>query len=123
MGGISRPTISARAFLTHRTQSPSQQTVLGRRPQMRKYLLLTSAVLLIAEPAAAKDGSFYTGLEFGLTFPKKPPSEVFVDYTTTNKTLPDEGATLPPSIQPWPEHFTHITTPTSNTEHRIPAVH
>src|SRR5258705_13024275 len=75
---------------------------------MRNFLLVTSAVLVIAEPAAAKDGSFYTGLELGLTFPKKPTSEVFVDYTTTNDTFPDEGGTLPPSIPAGPGDFTSV---------------
>src|SRR5690349_8960138 len=64
---------------------------------MRKYLLATSALLMFAAPAAAKDGSFYAGLEAGITFPKDPNGSAFVDYTTTNDTVPP-GGTLPPGF-------------------------
>ena len=39
---------------------------------MRRYLFATTALLMFATPAAAKDGSWYGGFELGITFPKDP---------------------------------------------------
>ncbi|HET6942138.1 MAG TPA: hypothetical protein VFH89_08255 [Sphingomicrobium sp.] len=73
---------------------------------MRRHLLFTSAVLVISAPAAARDGSFYTGVELGVTFPRDPSGDVFVDYTTTNTNFPNNGGTLPPGIPAGPVGFT-----------------
>jgi len=52
---------------------------------MRRYLFATSALLMIATPAAAKDGSWYVGFDLGAFFPKDPSGgNVFVDYTTVD---------------------------------------
>src|SRR4051812_23837493 len=69
---------------------------------MRKYLLATSAVLMFATPAAAKDNSWYAGLDAGILFPKSPDNiGVLADYTTTNATVPP-GGVLPIGIPAGP---------------------
>src|SRR3954451_15442401 len=71
-------------------------TMLNREIDMRKCLLATTALLMFATPAVAKDGSWYAGLDAGVLFPKSPSGgNVFVDYTTTNATVPP-GGILPP---------------------------
>ena len=51
---------------------------------MQRYLLAAVAVAAIASPAAARDGSFYGGIEAGVVFPRDSDANVDVDYTTTN---------------------------------------
>src|SRR5512142_1575253 len=72
---------------------------------MRKYLLATVACLTIASPAVAKDGSGYVGFELGALFPHDPSGKAFVDFTTTNATVPP-GGTLPAGIPAGPADFT-----------------
>ena len=76
---------------------------------MRKYLLATVACLTIASPAVAKDGSGYVGFELGALFPHDPSGKAFVDFTTTNATVPP-GGTLPAGIPAGPADFTFNNT-------------
>jgi opacity protein-like surface antigen len=48
---------------------------------MRKYLLAGAAALIIATPAAAKDGAGYIGVEGGVLFPKSQSVDASVDFT------------------------------------------
>ena len=51
---------------------------------MRKYLLATTAAMIMASPAVAKDNSGYIGIEGGVLFPKDPSGgKVLVDYSAT----------------------------------------
>ena len=55
---------------------------------MRKFLLATSALLVISSPAIAKDGSPYVGLDAGVLFPKDPSGgKLLVDYSATQVPL------------------------------------
>jgi opacity protein-like surface antigen len=51
---------------------------------MQRYLLAAVAVAAIASPAAARDGSFYGGIEAGVVFPRDTDANVDVLYTTVN---------------------------------------
>ncbi|HKH28607.1 MAG TPA: hypothetical protein VKA61_09765, partial [Sphingomicrobium sp.] len=51
---------------------------------MRRYLLAAVAVAAIATPAGARVGSFYTGLEAGVVFPRDSDADVDVFYSTLN---------------------------------------
>ena len=69
---------------------------------MRKLLLATTAAFaLAATPAAARDGSFYIGVEGGVMFPQDQDADLVVDYTTTNATVPP-GGVLPTGIPAGP---------------------
>ncbi len=48
---------------------------------MRKYLLAGAAALIIATPAAARDGSGYFGIEGGILFPKSQSVNASVDFS------------------------------------------
>ena len=48
---------------------------------MRKYLLATAAALVIATPAAARDGSPYIGIEGGVLFPKSTNIDGSINFT------------------------------------------
>jgi OOP family OmpA-OmpF porin len=80
--------------------------MLNREIDMHKYYLATTALLLFAAPAAAKDGSWYAGLDAGVLFPKSPSGgNLFADYTTTNATVPS-GGILPGGIPAGPASAT-----------------
>jgi opacity protein-like surface antigen len=53
----------------------------NRRLSMRKYLLAGAAALIIATPAAARDGSGYLGIEGGILFPNTQSVDASVDFT------------------------------------------
>ena len=73
---------------------------------MRKYLLATAAAAaVIATPAAARDGSLYLGIEGGVMFPRDNDSDLDVNFTTTNDTVPG-GGVLPPGIPAGPADTT-----------------
>ena len=73
---------------------------------MRIYFGAALAALAISSPAAAKDGSWYAGIDAGVLFPKSPHGgNVFVDYTTTNATVPP-GGVLPAIAIPAPADTT-----------------
>ena len=58
--------------------------VSGEESNMRKYLLATTALLMFATPAVAKDHSGYVGLEGGFLWPKDPSGgKILVDYSAT----------------------------------------
>src|SRR3954469_11329628 len=81
-------------------------TTLNRENDMRNYYLATTALLMFAAPAAAKDGSWYAGLDAGVLFPKSPSGgDLFADYTTTNATVPP-GGILPGGIPAGPASMT-----------------
>ncbi len=65
---------------------------------MRKYLLATTALLMFATPAVAKDHSGYVGLEGGFLWPKDPSGgKILVDYSATQ--VPATPlAPLPPDV-------------------------
>src|SRR5438270_13305236 len=69
---------------------------------MRKYYLATTVLLMFAAPAAAKDGSWYAGLDAGVLFPKSPSGgDLFAGFTSTNATVPP-GGILPGGIPAGP---------------------
>lgn len=73
---------------------------------MRIYIGAALAALTISSPVVAKDGSWYAGLDAGVLFPKSPQGgDIFVDYTTTNATVP-AGGVLPPIAIPGPADST-----------------
>ena len=70
---------------------------------MRKYLLASAALLVVATPAAARDGSGYVGIEGGLSWIKDQDADVFVDYTVLGQTPGPPNLPLappPPNGQP-----------------------
>src|SRR4051794_29045563 len=48
---------------------------------MRRLLLATAAMLVVATPAAAKDNSPYVGIDAGAIFPKKQSIQGNIDFT------------------------------------------
>ena len=53
---------------------------------MRKLLLATAAAMVIATPAAARDGSGYIGADLGALFPKSQTVFGTIDFTNTGTT-------------------------------------
>ena len=49
---------------------------------MKRYLLVGAALAVIASPAAARDRSFYFGIEAGPMFPKDSTIDIDVSGTT-----------------------------------------
>ena len=73
---------------------------------MRKYLLASTALLMVATPAVAKDNSWYVGFDIGALFPKSPSGgNVQADFTTVNAAVPSTGV-LPPITIPSPASTT-----------------
>ncbi|MGZ2413020.1 opacity protein-like surface antigen [Sphingomonas sp. F9_3S_D5_B_2] len=54
---------------------------------MRRFLLATVAALVIATPAAARDGSPYIGIEGGLLFPRSTKVDLYGNDGTTSGTF------------------------------------
>src|SRR5436189_5283121 len=67
----------------------SSQVKKGK--SMRKYLLATATVALIASPAFAKDGSGYAGIDVGAVWPNKQHVNGSIDFT--NPLVPDVVST------------------------------
>ncbi|WP_294173768.1 outer membrane beta-barrel protein [uncultured Sphingomonas sp.] len=66
---------------------------------MRKTLLATAiAVVAVASPAAARDGSPYIGIEGGVLFPKDQDANVDVDFTTTQTPATPAGPAGPVDV-------------------------
>ena len=66
---------------------------------MRRYLFATSALLIIATPAAAKDHSGYVGIDVGAVWPKSQDingSVLFNGPVVCNPTIPPTTC-LPPA--------------------------
>src|SRR4029078_12837602 len=61
---------------------------------MRKYLLAAAAVVAVATPAYARDGSGYFGIEGGVLFPKDQDANLNATFTQTAQT-PAAGTTAP----------------------------
>src|SRR4051794_5397794 len=85
---------------------PQARQATGKETEMRYSLLSATALLMLATPAVAKDGSWYGGIEAGILFPKSPSGgNIFVDYTTTNAPVAP-ATTLPPLIPAGPADTT-----------------
>jgi opacity protein-like surface antigen len=62
---------------------------------MRKYLLAAAAVVAVATPAAARDGSGYFGIEGGILFPKDQNANLDATFVNSAQT-PAAGTVVDP---------------------------
>src|SRR5437763_9982924 len=62
------------------------KTMLNREIDMRKYLLATTALLMIGAPAVAKDHSGYVGGDIGAVWPSS--QDITASTTFTNTAVP-----------------------------------